>query len=207
MLNGLLQQKNYAAFFQGCGVPLQDVLNFSLQYAQMDPAAKANLQNQANQTFTNHANQVQNQNTLSALQRDLVNARDREINLLLSRPDVAPIGMELDQRFGRLGVLRDEIINRGKFYAAQGQDVPAEQLLSEVIALSGIQAGGQPSGRIPNPTNGGGGQPSPGGTGPVPQNRGTMTHLRGSGRSPARKVVRSRADLRERAKQLEAQGR
>ena len=119
---------------------------------------------------------------------------------------MAQAAQELDQRFGRLGVLRNELINRGKYYGAQGTDKSAEELLTEVMNFAGVQLGGQPA-PVQQNTQGGGGQPSPARTGPVPQNRGTMSNLKGSGRSPARKVIRSRKDLKERAAQLEAQGR
>ena len=78
--------------------------------------------------------------------------------------------------------------------------------MQEVLMLSGVAGGGQPSQPAMNIPQGGVGQTPPAGAGPAPR-KPVMTNLTGSGRSPARKILKSRADLKARAAELEAQGR
>jgi len=206
LANQCLQAGNLDAFFQTCNIPPQNIVQWALNYAQQTPAQRQANQQQAQAVVNNYHQNYASQNEYTSLQQQLIQARQREVDLIISRPEVATVSQQLDQRFGRIGVLKDEIIRRGQMYAQAHQDVPAEQLLNEVLALAGVQPGpvAQPNGNGTFP----GASQRPGGQ-PVQQRvqKPVIRNVGSGGRSPARATINTMADLKKRREALEAQGR
>jgi hypothetical protein len=173
----------------------------------MNPQQRAGIVQTANANVTAHNNALQQNTQLSNMQQQMVAMREREVNMVLSRPDVVALSTSLDARFGKVGVLREEMINRGKLYHAQGMDISAEQALNEVLQLAGIAPGqGTP---VTNPGAGQAPQKKIAGTGQVlrPQNKQVIKNVGSGGKSPTKQVIKSMDDLRKRRDQLAAAGR
>jgi len=202
--NQFIQNGDFASFFQICGIPMQRVLEFSLQYAQMNPAQRASLVQSANANMQAYQNSIQQNSQMNSLQSQLVAAREREVSMVLSRPDVVAISRDLDARFGRVGVLREEMIKRGQFYHTQGKDISAEQALNEVITLAGITPG-----QAMTAGNNGVGKPqNRPGTGTVQrQQKQVIRNVGAGGKTPARPVIKNLDDLKKKRDQLAAAGR
>lgn len=203
-LQETLKRGDMGAFFDGAGIDRQQVLRWAYEYSQLNPQQQQAQQAQSIQNWNNYYSTQNQNNEVMTLQTQLADARSREVDLILSRPDIAAFAQDLDNRLGRSGFLRDEIIRRGQAYAIQQKrDVPAEQVVQEVLVLAGYAPGNaqqfQPgNGQLPR-------QP---GAGPAPRrNPPTLPTVKGGGGSPAKRQIRTREDLQKRRQELLAQGR
>lgn len=205
-VSGYLQKKDYDSFFEACNVPEVEILKYALKRLQLreNPAELAAYNEQRELQKQNLTWQQKYDNLLESHTGTVVQQRERELESHLSRPEILSVVQAFDARVGRPGAFRAEVINRGKLYAQMNQDVPVEQAVQEILTLVGASLGTNQSPGIQGATTAAQtGMPS-GGETPRPRPP-VLPNIKGKGTSPAKKAVRSVADLRKLAKQYSAQ--
>lgn len=125
-----------------------------------------------------------------------VEFRSMQLDHALGKPEIQEIAQAMDARFGKPGAFRSEVIKRGQLaYISQRQDIPVDQLVKEVAAEWGpFVRGAQASANPATPTNT---------AGAAPQKK-VIPNIGSSQGSPARKEVRSIADLKKLAAEMNA---
>lgn len=129
--------------FKHLGIPdkvLQQYVFQKLQMEELPPDLKADYNRQRELELQYAQMQQQMQEQQSYFQQMAVQTRTQELQQATSRPDVAPIIQAFDQRNGP-GSFHQEVIQRGQLYwQTQQVDVPAEQLVQEIINKYGLSA-------------------------------------------------------------------
>jgi hypothetical protein len=124
-------------FFKTFRIPLDKVMKYAVRLAERTPVEQQALDRhwQAQQGMSQYEQQLaelQERNQQLSVQQ-----RTFELDQQLSRQDVVSVIEAFDSRVGQPGAFRAEVIRRGQLYAAQGQDISAEQAVSEVLRLIG----------------------------------------------------------------------
>lgn len=129
--------------FKHLGINEKVLQNYVFQKLKMDelPAdqkAEYNRQRELETQFSQVQEQMQHWQ--SQAQQMAVSQRQFELQQATSKPEVASVVSSFDQRNGP-GSFQNEVILRGKMYwDMYQQDMPAEQLVQEVITKYGLQA-------------------------------------------------------------------
>jgi hypothetical protein len=154
------------------------------------------------------ARQLEEQNSYYQEQYFATAAKQRETELdqALGRSDIAQVVSAFDTRAGQPGAFRDQVIQRGIYYAtAMKKDVSVDDILKELVPMFNIPQTTAP--QIAPP------QVAPNGViaadaPAAPDRKPVIPNVRGNGSSPApRKTYKSLDDLRARGKELAQQNR
>lgn len=206
-MNHFLQNGDLGSYFHYSGLKPQDVLKWAINYAQLPPEQRMNM----DQTAMNNINAVhQNFQQMSQsehMAQQLVEYRHKEVDwMITSRPEVQSVQSAYDQRNGP-GSFKQEVINRGIMLSqTTGQDVPADQVVMQVVNLLSGYAQPQMQ-QMPQQQM----QSNPQGMGNniqqqvQPQNpaaKPVIPNIQGRGTSPAKKMIRSLDDMRKRAEEF-----
>ncbi len=202
---GHLQRGDMDSFFEALNIPEAAVLKYALYRLQLkeNPQQLAAHEQMRQMQLHNLQLQQQLEQSNSGYTNIAVQTREIQLDTHLGRPEILTAVQSFDQRVGKPGAFRTEVIKRGKMYAAMEQDAPVEQVVSEVLQLIGWQ--GQNTQAQPNVQNGAGGAAAPAagaGTPVAGQAKPTLPNVRGKGTSPAQKVFRSTDEIRKHARQL-----
>jgi hypothetical protein len=196
-----VQQKDYQSFFQAMGIPESDIMQFALlkvQLAEATPEQRAAYEQSRTTTLNAQQLAEQNQHLQTTLRQQASTMRANELDLALQRPEVNALMQAFDQRLGKVGAFRDEVIKRGQLYWHNAQaDIPVDQAVQEVMSLIGNSLTPQ----MTQPA-----APTAQTLAEPPEQRPTIPSLKGRGTSPAKKVFRSIAELKKHAKELETNG-
>ncbi len=196
-----LQKGDLDSFFEQLQIPKDAIYRYAIQKAeesQLDPQAKANLDYQRNIARQKEYLESENQTLQSKQQLQVAEFRAQELGWMLSRPDVHSVAQSFDQRVGRPGAFRQAVIDKGLAHhaATQGrEDLSVEQATTEVMKLLGAVVG--PTGQVATQ-----------GSAPAQQliqqngQPPIIPNVTGKGSSPVKKQVRSIADLKKKAEEL-----
>ncbi len=201
-----LQKKDYDSFFEMLGIPEADVLRYALHRIQLreNPQALQSHDQMRQLQLRNQQMEQQLQSLQGTYQETAVQARERELQTEIARPEILATVQAFEQRVGQPGAFRAEVIRRGQAYAAAGQDISAEQAVKEVLQLIGYQQQQAVSSQVAPPA-----PPAPESVETaqsVPQaQKPTLPHIRGKGTSPTKQVPKSIDDLRKLAAQMRGQ--
>jgi len=190
-----IKHKDYNSAFEVLGIPKEDVLNYALnlvQYNKMDPQQRQAYDQQNEERSRYAALELQNQELTQNFQNFAVQQREMEVNNLLMREDIAQVVDSFDQRNGVAGAFRNEVIKRGQYYAQQGQDVPVNQVVTELLSLVGPPPAMQPQAAATPVTQA------------AQQQKPVIPNIAGKGTSPVKKIPRSTDDLRKLSQQMTA---
>jgi hypothetical protein len=193
-LRKYVQAGDFDSFFEALEIPQQRVMQYALQVAQrekMDPAQRQAYDQHTQQRRQMMQLQEQNQTLQQQYTNAAVQARTVELDGVLSRPEVAATASAFDSRVGRPGAFRAEVIRRGQHaFHTQGSDVPAEALVADMLSTFGPLVSPQaPAGMSGAPAMA------------APQAKPTLPNIMGKGTSPAKRVPKNLADLRQMAQQ------
>lgn len=201
-----VKQKDYASFFNLAGIQPQEIFQWALNFAQMSPEqrmAHERAQTEAQRAYDLEQYTAQQQ---QQFQQQSAEYRARELDFTLGRPDVSQAAQAFDARYGD-GAFKTEVIRRGQFYAYQGQDISAEQAVSEVLRLAG--QGGQQAPQTTLPPQGAAipqqvpqGQPAPQTVPQAQSQKPVIPNIQGRGTSPVKKVPKSLAEMRKLGQEL-----
>lgn len=194
-LSSLVKNKDYGKFFQTLQVPKEDVLRYAVEefkYQELPPEQKAQIDAQREREEQFQLLQQQTASQQQQLQQYTVQQKGMELNGVLSRPEITAVASSYDARVGKPGAFQQEVINRGAYYEKlYGITPTAQQVVDEIVALTGIQA---TQASAPNPMlpQGNAGSSSP------TQNKPVIPAFAGQGgRTPTKKVFTSIEQLRK----------
>jgi hypothetical protein len=187
--------KDFDAFFRNTNIPpewiykhVQDKIN----YQQLSQEEKAQQDNylEANRRSSNL--ETENAQYQAQAESAMLSQRTQELDYELAKPEVNQVMQTFDQRMGRVGAFRDEVITRGQTAHANGtgRDISAQEAVNGVLALMGNTAA--PQALVPSPT-----------VGATQQSKPVIPHIKGRGTSPVRKAAMSFDDLRAKGRAME----
>ena len=187
--------KDFEAFFRNTNIPpewiykwVQDKVNYQ-QLSQEEKAQQDNYveANRRSSSLENERDHYQDQ-----AETAMVSQRTQELDYELAKPEVNQVMQNFDQRMGRVGAFRDEVITRGQTAHANGtgRDISAQEAVNGVLALMGRSAA--PQALAPSPT-----------VGATQQSKPVIPHIKGRGTSPVNKTALSFDDLRAKGRAME----
>lgn len=194
-MSQFLQQGDLRSFTKAWGITPEQIRNLALEDARIaelpEDQQQAWYRSQQAQEQAWHLQQ-QNQQLQQQFNQMAVNQRENELQGVLHHERYASAAQVFDERAGRPGAFRDEIIRRGQYYAQVHQkDVPPHTLAEELLAYVGqpqVQQQHAPAT-----------QQKPVVTQP---RKPTMPQVRGNSGSPVKSTVRSIADIKKLADQF-----
>lgn len=195
-LHAAKAKKDYDSFFEAWDIPKEDLIKYALDIVKReeDPQAKAQWEQNRQQTYAQTKYQTEQQNFEQERQKFSVEKRLFELSGELSRPDVTPFAQTYEAGTGKPGSFKEFVQQIGaSVFATTGRDIPASEAVQ--IAMGHLRAA--------NPTlgvqaeNG-----SPALKVVQPSNKPVIPNVRGSGGSPVRTAPKSVADLKARAKEM-----
>jgi hypothetical protein len=204
-LSHYVRTKDYESFFQSLGIPKSDVMQYALLQLQLQdasPEQRAAYEASRQQNLTSYTLEQQNQILQEHVRGQANTMRANELEASLQKPEVNALMQAFDQRLGRVGAFRDEVIRRGQLYWHQNQvDIPVTQAIQEVMNLIGpsLQAQGGTTQGMSAPTAT---------AATLPKQQPTIPTIKGNGNmSPARAVPKRISDLKKLSKEMDARER
>jgi len=186
----MLKKKDYDSFFEAVGIPEIELFKYVNQRLQLreDPQARrAYEQERQLKEYEARTQSAESMVTEMAVQR-----RSWELDMEMMKPEVSSAIQSFEQRVGRPGAFKTEVIRRGQAYAAAGQDIPASQAVQEVLQLIGWQGTQSPAPTAMQP------QAAPQASEP----KATLPNIRGKGTSPTKVIPKSVDELRKLAREF-----
>jgi len=188
-----VSNKDFDKFFEQAGIKKSQIMEWAVQQAQlteMEPEQKAAYQNKLDMTRKNTELQNENQVLTSQYEEAQVGQRGRELDLVLEDPTVNQVMQDFDQRKGKIGAFREEVIMHGYGrLQASGQDITARDAVNGLLGIIGVSVGGE------QPSNGGSSTTSV--VRPV-QNKPVIPNIEGRSTSPVgRKMPKTLDELRK----------
>jgi hypothetical protein len=200
-LSQFVRDGDFDSYFQALRIPEQAVLQWvhnKLTQQQLPPEQQAVYKQTQDLRQQNYMLQQQLQHFQNGYETTQVQARNFELENVLSRPEVKTAISQYDSLIGQSGAFRNEVIQRASaIWHATQQDITAEEAVMKTIQALGL-ARQQANSTAMNPgqaslTTGGQAKPLP-----------TIPNVAGRSESPTKKVSRSLDDLRKRARELDA---
>jgi hypothetical protein len=171
------------------------VLNRAVQIMQlreMPPEQQQAYYNNVQAQEQNQVLQQQNQQLQQQQNQYSVQRRDDELNQTIQHENFSQAAQTFDERAGRPGAFRDEIIRRGQYYAqVHGKDLPPHVLAQELSTYVGA-----PQQQQQQQGNQQGGQRV------IMTRKPTLPKISGSGASPVKGGINSIADIKARAQEF-----
>lgn len=199
-LGDYVQKGDLDSFFEAMSIPKEKVLRYALDIVQreQDPAAKAKWESDRQAASRSQYYETQNQQLQQSQQEFAVQRRVFELDNVLSRPETTPVVQAYEAGIGSPGAFREYVIRIGQAFAAQGQDISAEQAVQEAVKHL----------RAVNPTLGmnHAAQQAEGPRVVMANQKPVLPNIQGRGMSAVRSTVKSIDDLKKRARELEQQG-
>lgn len=193
LVQGMLGKKDYESLFEALGIPEVELFKYVNNRLQLreNPQQFAAHEQQRQLQLRNQELEAKVQTTEQMAQEMAVQRRTWELDMELTRPQVSPAIQAFEQKIGRPGAFKAEVIRRGQAYAAVGQDIPVQQAVQEVLQLIGWQGQSQAAPQSPTMQV----QPQ------AVEEKPTLPNLRGKGTSPTKVVPKSTEDLRKLARE------
>lgn len=199
-------QGNLPAVFKLLGVQNQDVFKWALNFANMSPEARQQMEQNANTGLEAYGAQRQYQSAEHQAIQQSADFKVREFGMMSKYdPQVSAAVSDFDQQHGQ-GAFFEQVKRTGLYYyQTQGRDLSVEEAVGEVMKLFGRGQQAAPlsvvNGGAPSPAA----QPNMVSTPQAPTPKPVIPGIQGSGASPVKRVVSSFADVRKRAEELRSQ--
>lgn len=196
-LQEFIQKNEWDPFQKTWGITDDQILERAIkimELREMDPADRQAYQESMQARQQNYALQQQNQMLQQQFLQQSAQQRDWELQQTLQSPEFSTVAQQFDERAGRQGAFREEIIKRGQYYAqTSGVDVPPQELAKELAAYVGpIQEFATNNNSPTNPHN----------RVVQPRQKKTLPKIAGGGQNPVKKPIRSIAELRAKAQEF-----
>lgn len=200
-VNGYIAQKDYDSLFEALNVPKVEVLKYALELVKREQNPEQANAFEAQRQANLRAQRAEYENgQLQESHRALtVERREFELSRVLSRPDIATVAQAYEAGTGTPGAFKGYVIQIGQAYAAQGQDIPAEQAVLEAVKHL----------RAVNPALGVTATAAVEQTNPQvvqPQSKPVIPNIQGRGTSPVKSTFKSLDELKKRGKELQDTG-
>lgn len=148
-----LRKQDLGKFFAKTGLSRDEVLRWALREAERQEALK-DLPPEVKEIY-NKFGTIETQNEelrqqIEAIQNGhfdtSVQARTRELDTVLSRPEVLAMASEYDARAGKPGAFRKQVIRHGQAEFQDTQrDLSAEEAVKEVVSILGLSQAASPA--------------------------------------------------------------
>lgn len=197
-----LNKGDFDNFFDSIGVSHDKIFEWvaeKLEQENLAPEQKRALRAQQQERQRLYDLEQENRSLDEQSQMQASQARGVQLDMILSRPEVAQAASAWDSRMGTIGAFRDLVIEEGqKAWHMQKQDLSVEQAVQLVMTKYGKlidagvvtpQASAQPAAQAQS-------QSQPAAAKPV------IPAVQGRGTSPVKKSPKSIDDLRQMAKEL-----
>lgn len=190
-----LVRKDLTSVFRQLGVETPQVFQWAQQQIarmEMDPAQRQQLEAYEQAQLQNQTLEQQNQQLQRDYQQQATQARVVQLDVELSRPEVASFAQRVDMQGGE-GTFKRLVIEEAKkvFYETQ-QDLSAEQAVN--YAMTRFQ-------KLLGPGDTGVQPPQAGSSVQAQQNKPVIPNVTGKATSPIKKVPKSLDDLKKLAKE------
>lgn len=196
--------RNYRQFFDTLKIPNEHILRYAkqiLDYQELPPEQRQAYDHQQQLQQQSMTLQQQNQWFQQQLQEQAIQARDMQINMELSKPEVGSFIQEFDKLAGQPGSFRQQVLNEGSLFFQTNQREASPQELVKIVmdkwkAFVPVTPAQPQPGQVPgatpmNPVN-------PGQAAQAP----VIPNVKSTGNSPARKQITSLADIRALKKRM-----
>lgn len=128
-------------FFKALKIPEEKLYQFvldKLNEREMSPEQRMERQRQTELKQRAMMLERENQSLQERYKTEITQAREFQLGQTLSKPEVSQTAKSFDERVGRPGAFREEVIKRGIMaFHATGQDISPEQAVQEVLSLIG----------------------------------------------------------------------
>jgi len=198
-------QGNLPAFFKLSGIPLQEVLKFAVNYANLPQDGRSQLENGAMSGIEAYGAQRQHQSSEQMAQQQAAEFKTREFEMLSTYdPQVSRTVADFDGQHGQ-GAFFEQVRRTGMYHhQSRGVDISVQEAVSEVMKLYGRAPQGNPSAPLSLAPSQAPAQPNMVSTPQAPTPKPVIPGFSGNGTSPVKKVASSFAALKQRARDLEA---
>lgn len=192
-LDSLLQKNELHTFFTALGLTEEQILKYAagrLQYKDLPPEQRQVYDSNAQAQQRLWELERENERLSQTHEQQAVQQKTFQLDSYLMKPEVSSIAQNFDQRAGRAGAFRDEIISRGALaWTMRGQDLTPEQVGQELVTLYGLnqQASAPMNQKVE-------------GRVVAPSDKPTLPNLKAGQQSPVKKQIKSIAELRELAR-------
>jgi len=204
-LGKYLEQGDLESFCRELNISETDILKFAatlLQRREMPPEQRQVHEGYSNLKREVDALKIQNSRLSQGQSEGLVAARMMEMDNVISDPNVSAVAKAFDERVGKPGAFREEVILRGRYHWQTYQkDIPAKQAVDEVLNLIGGTVAAPPPQQVAET--------------PAPQQQASnvkvvhqkpaIPNIQGKGTSPAKKVFKTLEDIEEHRDKLLAE--
>lgn len=139
------RNKDYDSVFRNIGMNDEDVIRWAakkVDYLQMmnglPPEQRAAIEGQQKAALQNQEYQDQLNYMQSQVETQAQQARELQLEMIMTRPEVTHAATFWDGKMGQVGAFRDLVIEEGqKAFAFEQLDLSAEQAVSRVLAKFG----------------------------------------------------------------------
>lgn len=200
-----LQRKDLTSVFRQLGVTEQDIFSWThqkLSMMELPPEQRKAFEEAENAKVQNFEMQEQMTQFQQMYEKQAVQTRTMQLDMMLSRPEVSQTANSWDERMGQMGAFRDLVIQEAQTAYYQTQtDLSAEQAVQRVMQKFGkvLQSGGGSQAIAAEIS-----QAPQSHQIQVPQAKPVIPNINGKGTAPIKKVPKSLDDLRKMAKELNA---
>jgi hypothetical protein len=195
-LGKMVNNRDYNSLFKQLKIGDKDIINYALErvnYQELPEDQKREYDRNIESRQRLSDLEYQNQELLSQSQNSAAQARDQEINNLLATDQMQDIVKSFDERAGKPGSFKMEVIRRGAMmHQMTGHDPRTEDVVQEVAKLYGHTPGTGTANAQTTPQN------------TVVSAKPTLPKVRAGSNSPARKLPRSLDDLRKAAAAMDS---
>lgn len=205
-LGMLLENKDYETFFQKLNIPHDDLFKWAdkkLKELDLPPDQRAEIDRQRQDRERLYYLDTQNQQLMQNYQSTASQARQLQLDNLLSRQDVSKYASDWDSKMGEIGAFRKLVIREAEAeFRRSNRDLSVEEAIQHVVSNFGKlltpqeQAAAQQQEMSPEAMTMQAPQEFANGKRPI------IPHVPGKGTSPVKKAPRSIADLKAMAKNL-----
>ncbi len=196
-LGKFVENNDFDSFFKALKISEEQVLQYALErlnYRQLTPEQRMQFDAQTNERQRLTHLEMQNQMLQEQFMNESVQTRTIQLENSLAKPEIKGIAEMFDARVGKQGAFRSEVIKRGQYaHYTTGADISVEQAVSEVMqTFSPLLQGAASAPQVAAQT----GAVAPPAAPPV------IPNVAGRATSPAKRVVKSLAEMRELSKAL-----
>lgn len=199
-LGGYVQKKDYDSFFDALKINKRDIIEYAIQVAkrEQDPQAMQAYESERQARLHRESLDATQSQVFAEQQRLASERRGFELSQVLTTPEVGQFAQAYETRIGKPGAFREFVIQIGRSFEAQQQDLTAAQAVEKAIEY--LQGSPIVAGATAQPQATAAPQVVQASAKPV------IPNIQGRGTSPVKPSYNSLEDLKRRGKELEAQG-
>lgn len=192
---GYLDKKDYRSFFKQMDVADDEILQYALdivKYREMSPDQRQIVDQQIAVEEQNKKLEWQTNHYQQQIEQQAIQTRELMLNQELSKPDVLSFVNDFEKAYGKPGSFREEVVKEGQLaWATQGVDLTPEQAVQKVVDRYKVFVQSNVSNSQPTPQQ------------TVVQPKPVLPNVQAGGASPAKRQIKSIADIRALAQSME----